>query len=87
VNLGREEPASSLQLCWEVKLGNVDIVEALLALGHGPDGSPEHRPIEKAVLINHPIPNPHKWRCEYQYHVPFWSLDAFQLASAVSGSA
>jgi len=28
---------------------------ALLALGHDPRGSPENRPIEKVVLINHPI--------------------------------
>lgn len=52
-NISTYEPAPSMQLCCEVKLGNVDIVEALLALGHDPNGSPEHRPIEEAVLMNH----------------------------------
>jgi ankyrin repeat protein len=54
-NLGGDEPAPGMQFCHEVKLGNVDIVEALLALGHDPKGSPEHRPIEEAVLMNHSI--------------------------------
>ncbi|EDN02649.1 predicted protein [Histoplasma mississippiense (nom. inval.)] len=34
-------------------LGNYDIVEALLELGHSANGSPGHRPIEEAVLMNH----------------------------------
>ncbi|KKZ61627.1 hypothetical protein EMCG_03812 [[Emmonsia] crescens] len=47
------KPVEGMQLCQEVRLGNVDIVEALLELGHDPNGSPRHRPIEEAVLMNH----------------------------------
>ncbi|OAX77841.1 serine/threonine protein kinase, partial [Emergomyces africanus] len=46
------KPIEGMQLCQEVRLGNVDIVEALLELGHNPNGSPSHRPIEEAVLMN-----------------------------------
>lgn len=41
------------QLCEEIKLGNADIVEALLKLGHDANGSPEYRPIVEAVKLNH----------------------------------
>ena len=44
-----------MQLCCEVKLGNIDILEALLALANDPSGSPDHRPSEEAVLTNHDI--------------------------------
>ncbi|KLJ12173.1 hypothetical protein EMPG_09601 [Blastomyces silverae] len=47
------KPVEGMQLCQEVRLGNADIVEALLELGHDPNGSPGHRPIEEAVLMNH----------------------------------
>jgi ankyrin repeat protein len=40
-------------LCQEVKLGNVDIVEHLIELGHPANGSPGHRPLEEAVKLNH----------------------------------
>lgn len=40
-------------LCEEVKLGNTDIVEALLQLGHSASGSSEYRPIVEAVKLNH----------------------------------
>lgn len=39
-------------LCEEVKRGNIDIVEALLELGHDANGSPGHRPIAEAVLTH-----------------------------------
>ncbi|KAJ9602351.1 hypothetical protein H2200_013206 [Cladophialophora chaetospira] len=39
-------------LCLEVSLGNYDIVETLLDLGHDPNGSGGHRPLEAAVLTN-----------------------------------
>ncbi|KAL2363631.1 hypothetical protein RJZ56_003485 [Blastomyces dermatitidis] len=47
------KPVEGMQLCQEVRLGNADIVEALLELGQDPNGSPDHRPIEEAVLMNH----------------------------------
>lgn len=40
-------------LCEEIKLGNTDIVEALLQLGHNANGSSEYRPIVEAVKLNH----------------------------------
>ncbi|TLD28277.1 hypothetical protein PspLS_04132 [Pyricularia sp. CBS 133598] len=39
-------------LCREINLGNVDIVEALLNIGHPIEGTPGSRPIEAAVLSN-----------------------------------
>lgn len=39
-------------LCMEVKLGNTDIVEHLIELGHSPNGSPGHRPLVEAVRHN-----------------------------------
>ncbi|PGH11906.1 serine/threonine protein kinase [Helicocarpus griseus UAMH5409] len=52
-NINSESMTEGMQLCQEVKLGNVDIVEALLELGHDPNGSPGYRPIEEAVTMNH----------------------------------
>ncbi|PGH27119.1 serine/threonine protein kinase [Polytolypa hystricis UAMH7299] len=52
-NVDTARPVEGMHLCWEIRLGNVDIVEALLELGHDPNGSPGHRPIEEAVLRNH----------------------------------
>ena len=40
------------QLCEEVRLGNYDIVHALLELGHKANGSAEYRPIIEATLLN-----------------------------------
>lgn len=40
-------------LCEEIKLGNADVVEALLQLDHDANGSPEYRPIVEAVKLNH----------------------------------
>jgi serine/threonine protein kinase/ankyrin repeat protein len=40
------------QLCTEIRLGNQDIVEALLELGHDANGSLEFRPLEAAVSTN-----------------------------------
>lgn len=40
-------------LCEEIRLGNTDIVEALLRLGHNANGSLEYRPIAEAVKSNH----------------------------------
>ncbi|KAK0729509.1 hypothetical protein B0H67DRAFT_1612 [Lasiosphaeris hirsuta] len=39
-------------LCNEIALGNKDIVEALLDLGHPVEGSPEWRPIREAIKAN-----------------------------------
>ncbi|KAG0652055.1 serine threonine-kinase receptor [Hyphodiscus hymeniophilus] len=39
-------------LCMEAKLGNTDIVEHLIELGHSPNGSPGHRPLAEAVKHN-----------------------------------
>ncbi|ODH37039.1 serine/threonine protein kinase [Paracoccidioides brasiliensis] len=52
-NIDTGRPVEGMALCQEVKLGNTDIVEALLELGHDPDGSPGYRPIEEAVMMNH----------------------------------
>ncbi|KAL5314154.1 hypothetical protein ACEPPN_018578 [Leptodophora sp. 'Broadleaf-Isolate-01'] len=49
---GQKAPEGSV-LCVEVKLGNTDIVEHLIELGHSPNGSPGHRPLEDAVRHNH----------------------------------
>lgn len=40
-------------LCDEIGLGNTDIVETLLQLGHNANGSSEYRPIVEAVKLNH----------------------------------
>lgn len=45
--------ASGKLLCEEIKLGNTDIVEILLQLGHNANGSSEYRPIVEAVKLNH----------------------------------
>jgi ankyrin repeat protein len=39
-------------LCMQIRLGNRDIVEALLKMGHNPSGSPDHRPMREAILLN-----------------------------------
>ncbi|KAI9858397.1 MAG: hypothetical protein M1813_007501 [Trichoglossum hirsutum] len=52
-NTDSARPIPGMHLCCEVRLGNADIVEALLELGHDPNGSPGYRPIEDAVLVNH----------------------------------
>ncbi|RKL29230.1 hypothetical protein BFJ72_g12139 [Fusarium proliferatum] len=39
-------------LCMQIRLGNRDIVEALLKMGHNPSGSPDNRPIREAILLN-----------------------------------
>jgi len=39
-------------LCLEAKLGNIDIVEHLIELGHSPNGSLGHRPLAEAVKRN-----------------------------------
>lgn len=39
-------------LCMEAKLGNTDIVEHLIELGHSPNGSLGHRPLAEAVKHN-----------------------------------
>lgn len=44
---------TGLVLCQETKLANTDIVEYLIELGHSPNGSPGHRPLEEAVKLNH----------------------------------
>ncbi|PHH67738.1 hypothetical protein CDD82_1173 [Ophiocordyceps australis] len=44
--------ASAAQLCREICLGNRDIVETLLRLGHSPLGAPHHRPVAAAVAMN-----------------------------------
>ncbi|OJD11136.1 serine/threonine protein kinase [Emergomyces pasteurianus Ep9510] len=51
-SLDSGKPIERMQLCQEVRLGNHDIVAALLELGHDPNGSPGYRPIEEAVLMN-----------------------------------
>ncbi|RDA88113.1 hypothetical protein CP532_6829 [Ophiocordyceps camponoti-leonardi (nom. inval.)] len=44
--------SADAQLCAEIELGNKDIVEALLNLGHDVDGSASHRPVRAAVAAN-----------------------------------
>ncbi|KAF9777025.1 hypothetical protein IL306_004711 [Fusarium sp. DS 682] len=39
-------------LCMQIRLGNRDIVEVLLKMGHPPYGSPDHRPMREAVMLN-----------------------------------
>ncbi|KAF5718527.1 serine threonine kinase [Fusarium globosum] len=39
-------------LCMQIRLGNRDIVEALLKMGHNPSGSPDNRPMREAILLN-----------------------------------
>ncbi|KAF3035838.1 hypothetical protein E8E12_007647 [Didymella heteroderae] len=43
----------SKTLCSEVALGNLDIVECLLQLGYSASGTPDHRPLQKAIELNH----------------------------------
>lgn len=40
-------------LCNEVRLGNTDIVEYLLEIGHSANGSPGYRPLQEAARANH----------------------------------
>lgn len=47
-----QEEAPGAQLCHEISLGNDDIVETMLELGHDIDGSPRFRPIRAAVEAN-----------------------------------
>ncbi|KAK3347038.1 serine/threonine protein kinase [Lasiosphaeria hispida] len=47
-----EEHPVGEHLCKEIALGNRDIVEALLGLGHPVEGSPEWRPIREAIKTN-----------------------------------
>lgn len=44
--------SSAKALCREVALGNRDILEVLLDLGHDPNGAGSQRPLESAVLAN-----------------------------------
>jgi hypothetical protein len=46
------EHAAGKHLYKEIALGNTDIIEALLDLGHDVNGSPKYWPIEAAVLEN-----------------------------------
>ncbi|RFU33796.1 hypothetical protein B7463_g2525, partial [Scytalidium lignicola] len=39
-------------LCYETMLGNTDVVESLLRLGHPANGSSEHRPLKEAIITN-----------------------------------
>ncbi|KAH7133852.1 hypothetical protein EDB81DRAFT_871254 [Dactylonectria macrodidyma] len=39
-------------LCMEIRLGNHDIVEILLQMGHDPCGSLNQRPMREAILVN-----------------------------------
>ncbi|KLO92552.1 Uncharacterized protein LW94_3701 [Fusarium fujikuroi] len=39
-------------LCMQIRLGNRDIVEALLKMGHNPSGSPDNRPMREGILLN-----------------------------------
>lgn len=51
----RSNPSShptGKHLCIEIAFGNVDIVEALLDLGHTVEGSPEWRPMRFALMSN-----------------------------------
>jgi ankyrin repeat protein len=43
----------SRTLCNEVAHGNLDIVECLLELGYSASGTPDHRPLQKAIELNH----------------------------------
>jgi ankyrin repeat protein len=43
----------SRTLCNEVALGNLDIVECLLELGYSASGTSDHRPLQKAIELNH----------------------------------
>lgn len=52
---GDESRTEGRLLCEEVSLGEIDIVEMLLGLGHSANGSPEYRPIVEAVKLNHEI--------------------------------
>ncbi|KAK0734631.1 hypothetical protein B0T26DRAFT_798427 [Lasiosphaeria miniovina] len=49
---GQQRHPPGRQMCEEIRLGNVEIVEILLDLGHPVEGSPGCRPIEVAVLEN-----------------------------------
>ncbi|KAK3382662.1 hypothetical protein B0T24DRAFT_686822 [Lasiosphaeria ovina] len=49
---GRQRHPLGRQMCEEIRLGNIEIVEILLDLGHSVEGSPGCRPIEVAVLEN-----------------------------------
>ncbi|KAF5989607.1 serine/threonine protein kinase [Fusarium bulbicola] len=44
--------SSGEALCMQIRLGNRDIVEALLKMGHNPSGSPDHRPMREAIVLN-----------------------------------
>ncbi|PFH57722.1 hypothetical protein XA68_14650 [Ophiocordyceps unilateralis] len=52
LGLAAQESSPGAQLCAEIALGNKDIVEALLHLGHDVDGSACTRPIRAAVMAN-----------------------------------
>ncbi|CAN9196056.1 unnamed protein product [Alternaria alternata] len=43
----------SRTLCNEVAHGNLDIVECLLELGYSASGTSDHRPLQKAIELNH----------------------------------
>ncbi|KAF7676673.1 hypothetical protein GT037_004885 [Alternaria burnsii] len=43
----------SRTLCDEVAHGNLDIVECLLELGYSASGTSNHRPLQKAIELNH----------------------------------
>ena len=50
-----KQEVQSITLCREVALGNVEIVETLLALRYPANGTVNHRPIEEAIKLNHKI--------------------------------
>ncbi|KAF5026822.1 hypothetical protein F66182_1106 [Fusarium sp. NRRL 66182] len=53
--LGNPAPLNGVSgeaLCMQIRLGNRDIVEVLLKMGHHPSGSLNQRPIREAVLLN-----------------------------------
>ncbi|PHH93306.1 hypothetical protein CDD83_8005 [Cordyceps sp. RAO-2017] len=52
LGLVSQETSPGAQLCTEIGLGNRDIVEVLLDLGHALDGSVGNRPVEAAVTAN-----------------------------------
>ncbi|CAN9146874.1 unnamed protein product [Alternaria sp. RS040] len=47
------QKARSRTLCDEVAHGNLDIVECLLQLGYSASGTSDHRPLQKAIELNH----------------------------------
>ncbi|KAF5663481.1 serine threonine kinase [Fusarium heterosporum] len=50
-NASSSEPSGEA-LCMQIRLGNRDIVGALLKMGHNPSGSHDHRPMCEAIILN-----------------------------------